>query len=171
MANEHLLTAESILLRRVASTALILGSLTACARTHDDVIPPVVEPPASGWVVAREGDSLRISIDTAGLAPHDTAPILWVAVNDVSTPAHRASSSPFLRFETRQQIDCASQRARGLDSRIPDSTGAWRIHPVQDSAWQRFDSARLPSPILRAACDKLRDLHSQPPSRLPSNER
>lgn len=158
LAAERLLPPESALLRRLVPIAIVISSFLGCSRARSNGVPPAADPPASGWVVASATDTFRVSIDTAGLAAQEDAPILWVAVTDVSTPERRASTSPFLRFETRQQIDCAGHRARGLDARIPDSMGVLRIHPVGDSTWRDFDSAGLPSPVLRAACDKLRDL-------------
>ena len=128
--------------------------LVACAPSGEQ-IPAAADPSATGWLVAAENDSMRVSVDTAGWRANDRRHVVWIGIDDISTPENRRSQSPFLRFETQQQIDCQDGRARGLNIRTPDSTGALGIHPVPDSAWAPFAEARMPGSILIAVCSKM----------------
>ena len=147
-------------LRRVYSLGVLsLGALGACHRVEHSAPGSGAPPPSStGWVVAEENDTLRVSVDTTGWDRGSPRAVLWIAINDVSTPERRTSSSPFFRFETRQEVDCASGRARGFDIRTPDSTGTLAVHPVRDSTWRPFATARLPAAVLLAVCTKLAEL-------------
>jgi hypothetical protein len=136
-------------------------ALGACRSSGEGELAAGALPlPAERWVVAAENDSLRISIDTTGWSPTQPRAVLWIALNNVSTTELRQSNSPFHRFETRQELDCGDRRARGLDIRVPDSTGQWRTYPVADSSWQPFATARLDQSILAPVCVKLAQLAS-----------
>ena len=142
--------------------ALSIGGaalLGACRSVEDqDLSPARVASPADQWVLAAENDSLRISIDTVGWEPDRPHDVLWIAIADVSTPEKRRSASPFLRIETRQELDCRNQRARSLDIRTPDSSGTWSIHPTPDSAWCPFATAGLDRSSLVPVCARLAQL-------------
>ena len=144
-----------------ACALVLLGSCRAAADGNPGSTR--LPSPAEQWVVADENDSLRVSVDTAGWTRDLSQSVLWIAITDISTPEARASDSPFLRFETRQEIDCRNERARGLDMRVPDSTGAWIIHPVGDSAWRPFATAGLDKSILVPVCAKLSELGASGP--------
>ena len=139
----------------------LVGSCRSAA--NDNPGSTRLPSPAEQWVVADENDSLRVSIDTAGWIPDQSQAVLWIAVTDISSAEAKASDSPFLRFETRQEVDCRNERARGLDVRVPDSSGTWIIHPVGDSAWRPFATAGLDTSILAPVCAKLSELGTSGP--------
>ena len=145
----------------VLTVTLAVISL-ACATETRSSVARSAAPNRNGWLTVAENDSMRISVDTTGAVSEAAERVVWIAINDISTPEKRSPTSPFLRFETQQEVNCVTHRARGLNSRIPDSSGVWRIYPVSDSSWQSFDNARLPGSILHAVCSRLLALHSQP---------
>ena len=132
--------------------ALLLG---AC---HTPQVLPPAAPSSEGWVIAEENDSFRISVDTSGWRPSASRPTLWIAINSVRTEDERRSSSPFLRFEMRQQLDCQRRLARPFDIRTPDSLGTLGIHPVSDTTWRPFEQSPELSPVLSPVCEKLMEM-------------
>jgi hypothetical protein len=117
-------------------------------------------PASPGWVLVEEGDAVRISVDTSGMKPDQSPQDMWIALNDVSTAEKRASTSPALRFETRQEVDCDKKLARGLDIRNQDSTGHFYVTPVRRSSLLPFSAAKLGAATLTAVCRKLAELRA-----------
>ena len=139
-----------------ATAALILLMGASCQASKSDISYPT----SSGWVVVNEDNTRRISVDTTGVKLGQTPLLLWIAITDVRTTEKRASTSPFLRYETRQEVDCDKRVARGLDIRSPDSTGHFYVTPVRGTSWIPFANAKLGEPVLAGVCRKLADLNS-----------
>jgi hypothetical protein len=136
----------------------VLALLSACAREPEQRTPPVraLVDPTPGWATIGEDDSLRTSIDTTQLVTLGGVTRLWIAVKDITTSAKRESESPFLRFETRQEVECAQGRARGLAMRTPDSAGTFFESPVKDSSWKAFAEHALGPSVMTSVCGYLR---------------
>jgi hypothetical protein len=113
-------------------------------------------PSVTGWVTLDENDSIRASMDTAGLTQRGNSIQVWLAVTDISIPERRASSSPFWRFETLQAVNCVGGQARGILIRTPDSLGKPYNSPVNDTRWKDFADHGLPAGMLDRVCARLR---------------
>jgi hypothetical protein len=95
---------------------------------------------------------MRVAIDTGTIRRDGGLTTIWIALTDVRNERAHAAAAPFLRFETRQQLDCAGQRARSFDIRTPDSTGVTFVSPVRDSSWKAFTSHAMGPEVLASVC-------------------
>jgi len=138
------------MLRRNRLAPLVLFALAACTteapRTGDSQLTP------AGWTVLRADDSLRVELDTTGLAWRSGRATLWIAFTDVRGEREGKVAAPFLRFETRQDVNCIMRIARGLQVRTPDSTGTVNVHPIRDTSWVLFRDHSLGEQLLNDLC-------------------
>ena len=129
------LVGSSLTTRRWLQSGIVLVSVfMACAR--DSQAPsPSADPDQSRWLVLETNDSLRAEVDTTGVKWHAGRGQVWIGFSAVQDERLSEVAPAFLRFETLQDVNCMMGIARGIESRIPDSTGAVRVVPVRDSAW------------------------------------
>ena len=143
--------------RLLLGPMVLFGIVTVLSCTaQPDVaasLPP--SPDRAGWLVVESNDSLRIELDTAGLKWHVGRAPVWVGFSDVRGERAGLVAAPFLRFETHQDLNCMMRIARGIESRIPDSTGKVRLVPIADTSWRLFDDHPV-GETLRAVCRAMR---------------
>ena len=63
--------------------------------------------------------------------------------------------APYRHYETRQEVDCTTGRARGLAMRFVDTTGTVYNQPAPDSAWTTFEANPLTPNAFRPLCAAL----------------
>jgi hypothetical protein len=110
-------------------------------------------PPSSRtWHTLVRSDTLVWSVDSASVSLSTRALAAWFAVVDTTQEMVARVEAPFRRFETLQEVDCATQHARGLRIRTPDQSGSTYISSVRDSTWRPFVGNPVSEHALRAAC-------------------
>ena len=109
-------------------------------------------PNSRSWLALVPSDTLVWYVDSASVSVGTRVLSAWFAVVD-TTPAMIARvAAPFRRFETLQELNCATQRARGLRIRTPSQAGSTFISSVRDSTWRPFASGPVPDQAFRAVC-------------------
>jgi hypothetical protein len=135
-----------------------IAVMFAACGTHDTGSTPFGTfpiDPTPGWATVAANDSLRTSVDTTRITSQGDTTRVWIAVKDITTPANRAVESPFLRFETLQEIECAKGRAHGIAIRTPDSAGVFFESPINDARWKTFGEHGLGPSVLTSVCKYL----------------
>lgn len=147
-------------LHRCLFTALLAMCTYACGQAPE--VNPRVEastPTSTAWTEVVRNDTLSWYLDSATLVYVGRGTRVWIAV---VAPESDSVPSYLSRFETRQELDCERQVARGLDVRTPDPTGKTFVTAVRDSTWVAFATHSLPADVLHPVCTmvKLRGLSS-----------
>ena len=145
------------LMRLLSVSVGVALAFSGCAAQETQMTTSGMAPsdPMPGWATLAANDSLRTSIDTTRIFSRGQTVRVWIAVKDVTTASKRASESPFLRFETLQEIECAAKRAHGVSIRTPDAAGSFFESPVNDSSWKVFADHGLGPAVVGSVCKYL----------------
>ena len=138
-------------IRHLSSTLLPLAGAVfavACKREAS------AAPPKSGWSELAHAPGINVYLDTARIEQagggHAKVWLRFVYAQPFAEP-----NAPTVRYEaaeTRQEIDCANQRTRGLELRMKPVGGVAVERPAPDSVSQSFETHPLNADVFLVAC-------------------
>ena len=136
------------LLSRAREIAL-LAALAACSSKGARPAPPT-----PGWYEIARTPEIAAYLDTGRIErAGDGVSRVWFRFRYVTpiTLGHDTSTH-YAAMETRQELDCAHRRTRGLELRMETSTGITTGAPTPDTAWSSIDTHVLNSGVFLVAC-------------------
>jgi hypothetical protein len=147
------------------ATVLAAHIAIGCAAAH--AIPSATPPEkrAPGWVEIARTQATTAFLDTARLERRSDGTVdAWFRL--VYTQPISPDFYPPVDYdaaESRQQVDCARERTRGLEMRMQPVGGKPTPSKVPDRDWQPIATHRLGSDLFRILCRSIDGL--RPPAR------
>lgn len=141
-------------LTKACATVLMAHVVVGCAavRAIPSATPPEKREP--GWVEIARTQATTAFLDTARLERHSNGIVdAWFRL--VYDPPIKPDFSPAVDYEaaeSRQEVDCAKERTRGLEMRMQPVGGKSTPSRVPDRDWQPVATHRLGADVFRVLC-------------------
>ena len=133
----------------------VVCAVLATARCRGQAKSPVSRN--DGWVRLFARGGITAFVDTARVEEQGSTLRVWLRFDyDQPMPKMESTTGPYVRNDAQEDIDCAGRKARDVELRLLDSTGAVVGDTLWGpSNWLPFASHPLGAHVLEPACEQL----------------